>query len=227
MRLAHLLLPLACLAACTAPNPEFGGGRSRAADASPPPDARAADIGGGVDLAPNDSPTATVPGLVLHWRLDEPSGTVAMDSSGRGFHGAYDGDPLPVASANVPATKFPNAACRQFTPAAGTRVVLASTAAVLRPTEAVTVTVWFRSTLVGRADLVSHGSDYFIRYNDGEMEFVRRRPPGSSTTYVSASGPAPTMSDGRWHHAAGVASTTGGTFIYLDGVLVGRSRPGR
>ncbi len=34
---------------------------------------------------------AAVAGLVAHWKLDETSGTTALDSSGRGFNGTYQG----------------------------------------------------------------------------------------------------------------------------------------
>jgi hypothetical protein len=160
------------------------------------------------------------PGLVLHWRFDEPTGAAALDSSGHRFDGTYSGSSIPSPSAEVPPTTFANPGSRRFDATVGNSVQLASMPAELRPTQALTVTVWFRTTQTTRGDLVSHGSDYFIRWNVGEMEFVRRRPVGSASTFVSSSGVAPTANDGGWHHAAGVASVDGSTAIYLDGVVV-------
>jgi hypothetical protein len=187
-------------------------------------DARTADAPAAADGPTGvDAPIGPAgPGLVLHWRFDEPAGSIAVDSSGHGFEGTYGGSPLPSPSAEVPPTTFANPGSRRFDATVVNSVQLASMPAALQPTQALTVTVWFRTTQTTRADLVCHGGDYFIRWNVGEMEFVRRRPLGSSANLVSASGPAPTANDGRWHHAAGVASPDGDTMIYLDGTLVDR-----
>jgi hypothetical protein len=97
----------------------------------------------------------------------------------------------------------------------------------LRPTQGLTVSVWFRTTQTTQGDLVSHGKDYFIRLDaDDLLEFVRRRPPGSSSTWLSASGKAPAANDGQWHHAAGVASADGDTVIYMDGAPVNTDSQG-
>jgi hypothetical protein len=174
------------------------------------------DAGGG-----DDAPIGPVtPGLVLHWRFDEPTGSAAVDSSGQGLDGTYSGSTIPSPSTEVPPTTFANPGSRRFDATAGNSVQLASMPAALQPAQGLTVTVWFRTTQTTRADLVSYGGDYFIRWNVGEMEFVRRRPPGSSATWVAASGLAPTANDGSWHHAAGVASVDGSTTIYLDGTVV-------
>jgi hypothetical protein len=206
-------------------------------DASPPEqrdafagDARVADgptvvdgLGGGDAPGAGDSSTGPVaPGLVLYWRFDEPSGSAAIDSSGYGLEGTYSGSPLPAPSTEAAPTTFANPGSRRFDATVVHSVQLASMPAALRPTQALTVSVWFRTTQTTRADLVCHGGDYFIRWNIGEMEFVRRRPPGSSATWVAASGAASTANDGRWHHAAGVASVDGDTVIYLDGAVVDR-----
>jgi hypothetical protein len=55
-----------------------------------------------------------------------------------------------------------------------------------------------------------------MRHELGTLGFVRRRPPGSSSNYLIASGAAPTAADGTWHHAAGVADAAG-TRIWMDG----------
>jgi hypothetical protein len=171
--------------------------------------------------APVDAMNVTPPsaGLVLHWRLDEASGAFATDSSGNGFDGTYMGSPVPAAISEAAPTTFFNPGCRQFRADVTQSVQLGRTAAVLQPTAGLTVSVWFRTTLMGRADLLNHGGDYFLRIMSGEIEFVRRRPATSSPYYVTATGPAPRAVDGQWHHAAGVA-TLGTMAMYLDGVLV-------
>ena len=75
--------------------------RTRAADATPftdgpgPIDARPPPLDAGVrDAADNDArASALALGLVGRWTLDETSGTLAMDSSGKGNHGTLVGNP--------------------------------------------------------------------------------------------------------------------------------------
>jgi hypothetical protein len=239
VRAAYLLL--APLLACTAPNPAYVSSHDartepprRDADADFQPDSSAAEGPGGdapvgvYSLDGGDAVTRAdggpaASGLVLHWRFDEPTGAAALDSSGQGFEGTYSGSPIPGVSTEAAPTTFANPGSRRFDATAGNSVQLASMPSALRPTQGLTVTVWFRTTQTTRADLVSHGGDYFIRWNNGGvLEFVRRRPPGSASTWVSASGPAPTGNDGNWHHAAGVTSVGGGVSIYMDGTLVDR-----
>jgi hypothetical protein len=166
-------------------------------------------------------------GLVLHWRFDELSGSAALDSSGRGFDGTFGGSPGPSPSTETAPTTFANPGSRRFDLAAEDNVLLASMPEALRPTQGLTVSVWFRTTQTTQGDLVSHGKDYFIRLDaDDLLEFVRRRPPGSSSTWLSASGKAPAANDGQWHHAAGVASADGDTVIYMDGAPVNTDSQG-
>jgi hypothetical protein len=52
---------------------------------------------------------ATLSGLIGHWKLEETSGTTAVDSSGLGNHGTYSGSPvLGVAAANNLGAHFPS-----------------------------------------------------------------------------------------------------------------------
>ncbi len=242
VRLAHLLL--APLLACTAPNPAYVsrdarvewpevGGMSDTPRGDAAPDTARVDGSAVVDgAAGTDGPPGAdapggadapigpvVAGLVLHWRFDETAGSTALDASGHGLEGTYSGTP-PSPSIEVPPTSFANPSSRRFDGTVGNSVQVASMPAALQPTQGVTVAVWFRTTQTTRADLVSQGNNYFIRWNIGELQFVRRRPLGSSTTFVAATALTPTANDGSWHHAAGVASVDGDTSIYLDGVLL-------
>jgi len=158
--------------------------------------------------------------LVLHWRFDETTGAVAADSSGNGLDGTYTGGPVPV-SGGAPTT-FANPGSRQFRAEVMQSVQLGRSAPALQPAAGLTVSVWFRTSLTGRADFLGHGNDYFLRIMSGEIEFVRRRPTGSSPDiYITATGAAPKAADGQWHHALGVA-TTGRIAMYLDGALIAR-----
>jgi hypothetical protein len=176
------------------------------------------DVGSPVD-APRvvDAVGPGTQGLVLRWRFDESSGTVAQDSSGRGLHGTYQGPPAPDSQAAP--TAFANQASRHFV-AAGTDVVrLDGSPAALQPSTGLTVSVWFRTTSIAQSDLVCYGVDYFMRLDNGGIQFVRLRPPGSSSKFLLATGPVPSASDGAWHHATGVADAAG-TRIWMDGKRV-------
>jgi hypothetical protein len=175
-----------------------------------------ADAGSPVD-APRvvDAVGPGAQGLVLRWRFDETSGAVAQDSSGRGLHGTYQGTPLPAPDVQAP-TGFVNPSSRRFVAASNQVVRLDGSPAALQPNTAVSLSVWFRTTATTRADLVCYGADYFIRLETGTIQFARRRPAGSSTSFLVASGAAATATDGAWHHATGLADAAG-THIWMDG----------
>ena len=192
------------------------------ADAQPadPPDASAGSMDtGGPDV------TVSSAGLVLHWRFDEATGREARDSSPSGLHGAAEGTTPPFHDTAIPPTRFPNSGSRRFQVNLNHGVRLSESAAILRPTTGLTVSVWFRTTQTTRSDLVCNGADYFIRFMPPEVEFVRRRPPIGSVNFVTATGNAPNAFDGAWHHAAGVA-TPAFTAMYIDGVRVARDSSG-
>lgn len=162
-------------------------------------------------------------GLVLHWRFDEIAGSVAQDSSDGGLHGTYEGTSPPASDTERPPTTFPNTASRRFTASLAQGVRLAPPQpARLKPTDALTVSVWFRTTQAARADLVGFGLDYFIRNNlSGEFQFVRRRSTGSSNQYWAATARSPGYIDNRWHHIVGV-TTVNFIALWIDGMEVGK-----
>lgn len=201
------------------PQSDAGADSGDPGPAQPPPDAVVAEVTAPIDAADAGRPAA---GLVLHWRLDELTGVLAADSSSSRLDGTFTGSPVPAPTPDGAPTYFANPGSRLFRSAVNHSVQLGRSAPALQPAAGVTVSVWFRTTLTGRADLLGHGSDYFLRIMSGEIEFVRRRPTGSSADiYITASGLAPTATDGQWHHAAGVAST-GSIAMYLDGALIAR-----
>ena len=230
--------------ACTGPNPAYRtgdppidlptSGSDGPADA-PAADGPLADVLPAPTDAPVDSPVDVVAtpdasgtdvsvssaGLVLHWRFDEATGREARDSSPSGLHGADEGTTPPFHETERAPTQFPNTGSRRFQASANHGVRMSQSAAILRPTTGLTVTVWFRTTQTTRADLVCNGLDYFIRFAAPEVEFVRRRPAGGSDGHVTATGNAASAFDGAWHHAAGVATPTS-TAMFIDGRMVAR-----
>ena len=159
------------------------------------------------------------PDLALYWKFDEPGGaTTASDSSGRGRDGSYTGARgTPAASTSVPPVSFPNPASRAFTRANRHAVVLPGAPSDLRPSGAVTISVWFRATssdLIG-SDVVGLGSDYFLRIKTGEIEWVKRVSP-VSPVFAVCQFTSTAHLDGQWHHFAGV-NGAGGLKGYLDG----------
>jgi hypothetical protein len=153
----------------------------------------------------------------LHWRLDEASGTMAMDGSGGGWHGTYAGaSGAPAPSPLVPTVQFANPASRAFTMASRHAIELPAMPAALKPANNLTVSVWFRATQVDTSgsELVSGGNQYLLRIGVSSLRFSRR-VVGTSTS-VPCDAPVTGHLDGKWHHVAGVQSTAG-MKLYLDG----------
>jgi hypothetical protein len=188
------------------------------------PDAPAADaaadrqdVGGGVRS-----------GLVLHWRLDEPAGNEAGDSSGHGFTGLYTGEmgmPAPVADVAAP-IMFADPLSRAFGLAERHSVQLAPLPALLKPEIDVTVAAWYRASLVdlnpatgqpSGSELVSGGNHYVLRLRPTQIEFSKRVMGTTSGAFVQCLGSADNHLDGNWHHLAGVSSAAG-LKVYFDGV---------
>ena len=108
----------------------------------PPPDAVAADAppdsGGCTTEAQCESGYSCInqvcgalPGLALHWTLDETSGTQAADASGNSFHGTYGGATgTPATSTSVPTMQFPDPASRSFVGTSRQEVRLTSLPAI-------------------------------------------------------------------------------------------------
>ena len=161
-------------------------------------------------------------GPVLHWRFDETSGTATGDSSGNGFIGSYRGEPtLPVPVTSVPRVMFTNPRSLAFAASGRPAVQLPAVTARLRPTTALTISVWFRATAVpsGGADLVNLGNDYILRVKASDIELAKRRSDVEGMFYQLATARNVVGHlDGNWHHLTGVISATS-VNLYYDGVL--------
>jgi hypothetical protein len=162
----------------------------------------------------------------LYWKLDESSGTAALDASGNGFNGTYTGSSgTPTASSMVPPVRFPDPASRAFVASNRHAVRLAPAPAAIKPANNLTISLWYRTTTLdtghggtpgmpNASEALSLGDNYFIRIRTTDIAFTRRTAGG----YVACFAMIPTNHlDGNWHHVAGVLSPSG-TKIYFDGV---------
>ena len=143
------------LGGCTQANPRFAGARlSGSNDPNQSADAGVVrtDAAGELDALALDGPGSA--GLILHWRFDESTGAMAMDSSGSGVHGVYLGEPTqPQPVASVAPTGFSNRGSREF-PASGrpsVRAVGGKAALQLQASDEITLSVWYRATAASEA----------------------------------------------------------------------------
>ncbi len=161
-------------------------------------------------------------GLMLHWRLDEASGTTALDASTHGYAGTYVGATgIPMPSTLVPAVEFPNPRSRAWTLASRHAVRLTPTPAALKPATDLTVSLWFRATVFesGGSELLSAGDQYVLRLYSGTRLGIIKRLGPVTPGFLTCPGTLATAIDGQWHHVAGVISATG-MKLYGDGELI-------
>ncbi|WP_439691142.1 LamG domain-containing protein [Curtobacterium sp. SP.BCo] len=153
------------------------------------------------------------------YRLTEATGaTTAVDSSGKGANGTYQGS-------MTAATPSPNA-CKRDTGSSyvlnGSTSFVATPASVKNPTT-FSEEVWFRTTVAGGL-LIGFGSsqtaasgqhDRAVYLNTaGQLVFGAY----NGTTQVVTSPSAYT--DGKWHHVVATMSAASGMSLYADGALV-------
>ncbi len=153
--------------------------------------------------------------LVAHWRLDDGSGTTAVDSSGNGHDGTLLLDPQWVAG------KYGGAL--EFAGINGQRVEMEGYEGILG-TQNRTVMAWIKTT--GYGDWISWGQNtntqkWIGRVNDnagnGTVGALRTECSGGSIIGNTI------ITDGEWHHVASVLESTGSPIIedikmYVDGV---------
>ncbi|QDS99343.1 hypothetical protein HG15A2_26660 [Adhaeretor mobilis] len=151
-------------------------------------------------------------GSLGHWKLDESSGTLAVDSSGAGNDGTYVNAPTLGASS-------------RNTAELGTAVTFDGTNRVEIPgllgqPENVTISAWAKldSPDLYGAELISLGQSFAIRLDDGGnlVSFIWN---GTDFT-ANLLHPVPFKGAG-WHHFAAVFSDDNDLFeLYVDGILV-------
>ncbi len=154
-----------------------------------------------------------------YWRLGEPTGTLAADSSGAGRHGAYAGGVTRGRRGAVAGDPNPGVGLD----GAGGRVGVAG--GLLAGASSFSVEAWFNpaSTAVGggRHTVVSSGE------HTGPGAFVLAQPEGAEDrlriwVYVGSAwqwvDSTRTLEAGTWYYAAATWDGTG-LRLYLDGVL--------
>ncbi len=147
-------------------------------------------------------------GLMAWYKLDETSGTIAVDATGRGNDGAYGGAPTLGVVSNG-------------NPAMGTAVDFNGTNAVQIPgmyeqSASVSAAAWVRLDAADSlgADVVSLGDHFKLTLLNGSPGALAAYYNGSA--WISAPGPQYTGNAG-WHHFAAVLRENDSLKLYVDG----------
>ena len=138
------------------------------------------------------APTTT--GLVGHWKFDEGSGLIAVDSSGNKNTGTLSGATKPI---YVAGKIGPTAL--SFDGSSG-YVDVGNKSSLIMNSNSFTVAYWLKSTVKGR--YIIRGGDTGSRYYDvldGTIgQLVARIYDGTNFSSLLISNQA--LNDGRWHH---------------------------
>ena len=154
--------------------------------------------------------------LILHWTLDDASGTTAADSSGNGYDGGYlVGTPSWTATGGpsggfasfdgtdnnhaFQSTSFPTIASGSFSP--------------------FTISTWIRTTTTANKTAAvlrtgANSSYYSVKMQNGAVRQVAR----NTAEVQNAAG---AVNDGNWHHVVAVYSSETSREIFVDGVSAG------
>jgi hypothetical protein len=148
-------------------------------------------------------------GLMAWYKLDETSGTVAIDSTGRGQDGAYSGSPTLNVSAN--------GAASQGTAAAFNGSNYMQAPGLYEKSSSVSAAAWVRldgADSLG-SEVVSLGDCFLLRLNSGSSGAVAKYYNGSAWITATAS---QTVLNTGWHHFAAVLDGGSTLKLYIDGV---------
>jgi hypothetical protein len=167
---------------------------------------------------------------VLHWKLDEASGSLAVDSSPNGLNGSYSGTidmtdaslVAPTPSTMVPATTFADPFSRAFDGTGQQGILLTPMPAAMKPKNSITVAAWYRATRTDTmgSEIINAGDSYILRLRPTLVELARFQPTAdAASNYVRCTGTPANFLDGNWHHLAGSVSPAG-MQVYFDGVSV-------
>ncbi|MGD8787010.1 MAG: hypothetical protein PVJ60_06270, partial [Phycisphaerales bacterium] len=160
-------------------------------------------------LAMTNTAIAQDPDLVGHWKLDDGSGTVAVDSSGNGNDGTLQGDPQWVTGQIDGALEFDG----------NGDYVDCGNDSIFDITEEITLAVWVNANDLNNGEhncwLGKGDNAYAIKHQSGNnLEFFIYDGDWHSTNYTTNI----ESLNGEWHHMAGTYDGNALKF-YLDGVL--------
>ena len=149
--------------------------------------------------------------LVGWWRLDDGSGTTAVDSSGAGNDGTITGDPKWTAGKVGGALTFD-----------GGDYVTASGVTDIQP-ESLTLMTWVRFDSVegGRQDYLSKDDDYAFSLHEGAADQKTHGIVTSAGDWSVVHGDTVVETDTWYHSAMTYDSGTQMLLLYLDGELDG------
>jgi hypothetical protein len=154
-------------------------------------------------------------GPVAYWKFDENVGTTAHDSSGNSNTGILINTPLwePGESGSG---LYLNGSSQYVT----------STTAYANPV-GFTLEAWFKTTTTSGGKIIGLGTTQIgsstsydrqiYMLNNGTITF------DLNTTDISTTA---SYNNGVWHHVVGTQSATGGTKLYIDGILIGADPAG-
>ena len=151
---------------------------------------------------------------ILHWKLDESSGTLATDSSVNAIDGTWAGT---VGTPGWNPTGGVDGGSVIFSGADGDSFINDTFSAVTAMP--VTASVWIKTTdtqkdgIVYVGDGATGNSYYLIGSQNGQARVVARNPAeviGAGTTIIN---------DGGWHHVLAVYSSSAERTLYIDGVF--------
>ena len=147
------------------------------------------------------------------WQFNEGAGTNAFDSSGNGNTGVLEGDPLPIWVGGISSNALLFDGVQND--------VSVANAAVLSPTNTITVTAWINvlpstnGAIVSKWATDDFDGSYALSLSQGQLVFGLFLNGAS----VSVTGTT-SVTDTNWHHA--VAAYDGAQArIYLDGNVIG------
>jgi hypothetical protein len=155
-------------------------------------------------------------GLVGYWKLDEPSGTTVIDSSGNGYNGTYTGT---TTSGSVPSgIHFSDPACRVFSPSG--YATIPNPGGLSISTAPFSLSLWLKiTTTSGYQVLVEEqsGSVFSLQDWNGVTDSITLAVGGGGGANVTSS--APNVADGNWHNVIAVINFfgAGGAAIYVGG----------
>ena len=157
----------------------------------------------------NGTSCVALPGPLLYWKLDEASGSTALDASGGARHGTYIGaSGMPIASSTVAPLMFANPFSRAFSRSPRHAIRLAPLPPALRPAAGtLTVSAWFLTSSLDtdsgnpQADILNAANSYILRLRSGLVELTVRATLDGMVRFIQCQSTQSGLLDGRWHHA--------------------------
>ncbi|MEZ6013988.1 MAG: LamG domain-containing protein [Planctomycetota bacterium] len=172
----------------------------------------------GLSLAALPSLTFAQTTLLGHYKLDETSGTVCMDSSGLGNHGTYMNGVV-LGQAGVSAS---SGTAVDFDGTSG-YVEIPGNAAFDALRDNLSIAAWIETDVVQLQRVFANDRPTFTAANSGSWAFGTTNVGTRFTTlWVQDYNSTAPLNAGQWHHIAVTFDAAFVASFYVDGVLVGQ-----